>query len=89
MRLLALDDKRSEALAQYEICQTVHSIDTVTNLLDNVLHLKLLITSRMRLNLSSEWILDIDGLDFPPTKTQFTQEMENDLAQYSAIQLFS
>jgi len=43
---------------------------------------KLLVTSRERLNLMEEWILEVQGLRFPASDTDM------DLQAYSAIQLF-
>jgi predicted ATPase len=44
-------------------------------------HVKLLITSRKRLNLREEWLLNIGGLSYPETGHSFGED-------YSAIQLF-
>jgi predicted ATPase/DNA-binding SARP family transcriptional activator len=49
--------------------------------------LKLLVTSRERLNLRTEWLFDVDGLSYPhedPTTWTHVQE----LLRYSAIHLF-
>lgn len=44
--------------------------------------LKLLVTSRERLQLQEEWVIDLDGLAVPPS------ENVADAADYSAVQLF-
>ncbi len=44
---------------------------------------KLLVTSRARLNLQEEWLMEVKGLDFPPTA-----EAIADSSAYSAIMLF-
>ena len=44
--------------------------------------LKILATSRERLNLQSEWVLPVEGLPFP------SQETSNEVGSYSAVQLF-
>lgn len=64
-----------------------HLLDAVAllgALLQAAPHVKLLVTSRSRLNLQSEWLLDVEGLAYP------TGELFNpdDLTTYSAIQLF-
>lgn len=48
--------------------------------------IKLLVTCRERLHLQSEWILDIDGLDYPPANEAVEPSR---LADYSAVQLFA
>lgn len=59
---------------------------TGANLLVEILqrapHLKILVTSRERLGLYEEWVLDLPGLPFP--EDEDLQQIEN----YSAIQLF-
>ena len=44
--------------------------------------LKLLVTSRARLNLQGEWVYPLDGLAFPP------DERDPDLTSYDAVRLF-
>ena len=56
--------------------------DLVAELLRAVPNLRLLITSRERLNLQQEWVLDIQGLDFPREVTGESVE------HYSAMQFF-
>ncbi|RPI79069.1 MAG: tetratricopeptide repeat protein, partial [Desulfobacteraceae bacterium] len=45
-------------------------------------YLKILVTSRQRLNLKWEWVLEIQGLDYP------RNENEQDIEQFDAVQLF-
>jgi len=47
---------------------------------------KLLVTSRVRLNLREEWLLEVEGLDYPRTTSPGTDERE--LEAYSAVTLF-
>lgn len=54
----------------------------LTDILRNALQLKLLITSRERINLQGEWLLLIEGLSFP------RGEQVEDVEEYSAVQLF-
>lgn len=60
----------------------VQSAEQLTELLEHAPRLKLLVTSRERLNLLSEWSLEIEGLPFPP------EELVGPPEAYSAIQLF-
>ncbi len=54
-------------------------IEEITRSAPNV---KTIITSRERLNLREEWILEISGLPFPP------DEAESSIEQYDAVALF-
>lgn len=54
----------------------------LTDLLEDAPQLKLLVTSRERLNLRGEWTLEVEGLSFPNRDT--TEELE----RYDAVQLF-
>jgi predicted ATPase len=45
--------------------------------------LKLLVTSRERLNLQAEWLLTLQGLPYPPAETPFGKEM------FEAVDLFA
>ena len=57
-------------------------IDLLTDLLANAPRLKLLVTSRERLNMHEEWVLPTEGLPFP------AQGSSHDASHYSAVQLF-
>ncbi|MCB0108242.1 MAG: tetratricopeptide repeat protein, partial [Caldilineaceae bacterium] len=56
--------------------------ELITTLLDSAPQIKLLVTTRERLNLAAEWVLPLTGLAVPPLA------MTNDPALYSAVQLF-
>jgi predicted ATPase/DNA-binding SARP family transcriptional activator len=59
-------------------------VDLVSDMLDRNRNLKLLVTSRERLNLREEWLLDVRGLLFPAV-----DQLEHIPAEtYSAVQLF-
>jgi predicted ATPase/DNA-binding SARP family transcriptional activator len=45
------------------------TVTLVAQLLERAPHLKILVTSRERLNLSAEWVLNIHGLQVPPPPT--------------------
>jgi predicted ATPase/DNA-binding SARP family transcriptional activator len=50
-------------LDNYE--QLIHTTSILTRLLDSCSNLKLLVTSRERLNLTGEWVLALEGLPYP------------------------
>ena len=57
-------------------------VPVLVDLLAGAPHLKLLITSRERLNLQGEWVLPLDGIDYPLSADH------DHLERYSAVQLF-
>lgn len=57
-------------------------ISLLTDMLANAPRLKILATSRERLNLQEEWVLPVEGLPFP------AQETDAEVGSYSAVQLF-
>jgi predicted ATPase/DNA-binding CsgD family transcriptional regulator len=57
----------------------VHLLSEILNAAPGV---RILATSRERLNLLEEWVLDVGGLSFPAS------ESETDLEHYNAVQLF-
>jgi predicted ATPase len=64
--------------------------DLVSDMLAHAPHLTVLVTSRERLNLQAEWLLDVDGLAYPsndPHEAAVPQRLA-DLTAYSAVQLF-
>lgn len=56
--------------------------EIISNILASISTVKILVTSRERLNLIEEWVYEVHGLDFPASET-FTE-----IEHYSAIQLF-
>jgi len=50
--------------------------------------IKLLVTSRVRLNLQEEWLLEVTGLDYPASADGQPAEERRPLEAYSAIALF-
>jgi predicted ATPase/DNA-binding SARP family transcriptional activator len=56
--------------------------ELIDEILDNAPHIKLITTSQGRLGLEREWILDLDGLNYP------TSETEPNPLGYEAVQLF-
>ncbi|MBX3085800.1 MAG: helix-turn-helix domain-containing protein [Anaerolineae bacterium] len=57
-------------------------IGLLTDLLADSLRVKILATSRERLNLHEEWVLQVEGLSFPAQKTN------EEIGRYSAVELF-
>jgi predicted ATPase/DNA-binding CsgD family transcriptional regulator len=60
----------------------LEDVSLLAEILAAVPHAKILITSRERLNLREEWVIEIPGLPFPMSAT------ETDIESYSAIELF-
>lgn len=60
----------------------LEGVDFLSDILQAPTEVKLLVTSRERLNVQEEWVLTLEGLSFPRDK-------ENTLESYSAVQLFS
>lgn len=54
----------------------------LTNLLQHAPGVKILVTSRERLNLDGEWVIEVSGLSYP------WDEKDKELEEYSAVQLF-
>jgi predicted ATPase/class 3 adenylate cyclase len=54
----------------------------ISSMLDGAAEIKLLVTSRERLNLPGEWVLELIGLAYPG------QQAHETLLQYAAVQLF-
>ena len=57
-------------------------MDLITALLQAATRVRILVTSRERLNLHEEWVLDIRGLAYP------RDEVVDPMEDYSAVQLF-
>jgi predicted ATPase/DNA-binding SARP family transcriptional activator/Tfp pilus assembly protein PilF len=57
-------------------------VPIITDLLEAAPGLKLVATSRVALELSGEWLFDVDGLSYPPRDTA------EDLERFDAVKLF-
>ncbi len=57
-------------------------VGLVSDLLASAPHVKVLVTSRARLNLVEEWVLEVKGLAYPANET------DRDIGDYGAVQLF-
>lgn len=76
-------------LDNYE--QLLPKTDTIAALLEEAPQLKLLVTTRERLNLSAEWVLPLAGLNVPTTTLVPTETITDaiiELSTHSAVQLF-
>lgn len=60
----------------------LEGVDLVSDILFHAPSVKILTTSRERLNLVEEWVYEVGGLSFP------TNESESDVEIYGAVQLF-
>ncbi|MCB0155123.1 MAG: tetratricopeptide repeat protein, partial [Anaerolineae bacterium] len=56
----------------------------LVEMLQGLSEVKLLVTSRMRLNLYEEWLLDLSGLETPPPELPLVQALD-----YNAVRLFA
>jgi len=74
--LLVLDN------LEHLIVQSTDTVDLISEFLQRLHHLKILTTSRERLNLHGEWMYELHGLPVPPV------EFEDRLDEYSAAVLF-
>ena len=64
------------------LTSTVNGTDVITAILQAVPHIKIIVTSRQKLNLRSEVVFALEGLAFPDFQTAA------DALSYSAVQLF-
>jgi predicted ATPase/transcriptional regulator with XRE-family HTH domain len=60
----------------------LEGVEAFTRILEHAPGVKLLVTSRERLNLRSEWVVDLQGLPVPPL------DADEELEAYSAAKLF-
>jgi len=67
---------------EHLIVQSSEAVDLVSEFLQRIPQLKILTTSRERLNLQGEWMYELHGLPVPPV------EFEDKLDDYSAAVLF-
>jgi predicted ATPase/transcriptional regulator with XRE-family HTH domain len=60
--------------------------ELVHTILQSALRVAILVTSRERLNLQSEWLFDVEGLAYPPDDAHRPGHIDD--TEYSAVQLF-
>ena len=61
----------------------IEGVDLLQELLDRAPKLKILVTSRVVLELKGEWIFDLDGLSYPPENTK------EPLERFDAVKCFT
>jgi len=61
----------------------LEGVQIITDILDNAPNVKILVTSRERLNLQEEWVLTLEGLPFPHDQSTLPIE------RYASAQLFA
>lgn len=81
-QLLTYLQKRTMLLLVDNAEHLLEGVETFTRILERAPGVKLLVTSRERLNLRSEWVFDLQGLPAPPLDT------DEGLENYSAAKLF-
>ena len=74
--LLVLDN------LEHLITQSIETVELISEIIQRLPHLKILTTSRERLNLQGEWMYELHGLPVPPV------EFADKLDDYSAAVLF-
>ena len=86
IKSMSVSMKRSAFLVldnlEHLIAQSAETVELVTEFLQRLPHLKILTTSRERLNLQGEWMYELHGLPVPPV------EFADKLDDYSAAVLF-
>jgi predicted ATPase/transcriptional regulator with XRE-family HTH domain len=81
-QLLSYLHKRTMFLLMDNFEHLLEGTEIITRILERAPGVKLLVTSRERLNLRSEWVFDLQGLPVPPFDT------DQGLEEYSAVKLF-
>lgn len=68
----------------------LEGVGLVHEVLQHAPHVRILVTSRERLNLKAEWLFDVDGLAYPPRDARGGTAPHTlaQLTDYSAVQLF-
>src|SRR5262249_19110537 len=65
----------------------LEAAELVSEILMRASNVKILVTSRERLNLSAEWLFNVGGLTYPSGDT-YDPSLPEDMLKYSAVQLF-
>jgi len=74
--------ERSMLLVMDNFEHLVEGADLLVDMLESAPNLKLMVTSRQRLNLQGEWTFDVEGVDFPDNGRK------NGDKEYAAVRLF-
>lgn len=81
-QLLDYFHEKSVLLVLDNLEHLLDGIDILAELIADAPGVRILTTSRERLNLKEEWVLDVHGLSYPD------HESETDFEHYSAVELF-
>jgi predicted ATPase/transcriptional regulator with XRE-family HTH domain len=81
-QLLNYLNNRTMLLVLDNVEHLLDGVEFFSKILERAPRVKLLVTSRERLNLSCEWVFDLHGLPVPPS------DMDKELENYSAARLF-
>ncbi|MGQ9706355.1 MAG: tetratricopeptide repeat protein [bacterium] len=74
--------KDKEMLLIMDNCEhLIEGVDIISDILKDALRIKILATSRERLNLSGEWVFQVDGMSVPDV-------VDIDIEKFSSVQLF-
>jgi predicted ATPase/transcriptional regulator with XRE-family HTH domain len=66
----------------------LNDVGLINDILQHAPNVTILVTSRSRLNLQSEWLFDVEGLSYPSREIPVNLQTMTYLAEYSAVQLF-
>jgi predicted ATPase/transcriptional regulator with XRE-family HTH domain len=66
----------------------INEAELVNDILQHAPNVTILVTSRSRLNLQSEWLFDVEGLSYPSRDVLITLHTLPYLAEYGAVKLF-
>lgn len=65
----------------------IGAVKLVADVLESALQVKVLVTSRERLNLRGEWVFEVTGMQVP-VRHIASPHLEDDIERFSAVQLF-
>lgn len=81
-QLLSYLEKKKLLLVIDNFEHLLDGVDLLSEILTAAAEIKILVTSRERLRLREEWVLEVGGLDYP------TNEAETAIEHYSTVELF-
>lgn len=66
----------------------IGAVKLVADILEATRQVKVLVTSRERLNLRGEWVFEVPGMQFPVRHSAALPRLDDDIERFSAVQLF-
>jgi predicted ATPase/DNA-binding SARP family transcriptional activator/pimeloyl-ACP methyl ester carboxylesterase len=84
LQLLAYLQEKELLLVMDNFEHILEGAGLLTRILEIAWNVKILVTSRVALNLRDEWLYPLQGLNYP-----MLSEVEEDIASYSAVKLFA